>query len=742
MVDSWETQLANSNPALRRQAGVYFTPRPVATAMVGAVQQLLVDDFGLPLGLADEQLPGILEPSLGEGVFAGEVFLRVHATMMECWKGKGISDAEISRRWDEYIVQSLGPRFHAIELMPEAIRHAKRYLAGVLATTGYHGPVDRAITIHTGSALEESALAGMNHRCAVVLGNPPYRSASTNHSPWLDQLMKGQFDGDAQRRSYFHLAGKSLGEKKLWLGDDYVKFFRVAQWLIDQTGYGILALVTNHGYLDNITFRGMRHALLDQFSRIEILDLGGNRKGRGGLNADGIDENIFEIEQGTAIGLFSRSPRPAEEQQVRYGKLSGTRTEKISRLQQAPLSRLATESIFATAPHYFFTPQDTTAEAQYSQGILLTELMPRASSAVVTARDHLVIDTDRDRLMQRICRLRDADISDESIRNEYFPRPRSQKYPPGDTRGWKLAEARAILRGDDHWEQRIERCLYRPFDWRWIYWHRAMVDWPRGAEMASLTQPGNIGLIVRRQFPPDHPATFFFVTNRLTLDGILRNDNRGNETILPLWIDGKPNVDVAQLAPSLESIDYAWSDQPHPNEANTLGPESWLALVYALVHLPEYRTRFAAPLRIDFPRVFLPRRGDVVRGMVPLGKRLIELHLSGESMGPSIDDQAPVVVAPRFPRFADGVVWVDPETLIEKIDETTWNMKIGGHQVARKWLKDRRGQQLTAVDRAAYHQIIDTLRQTSRISLEIQQVVDQQGGFDAVFALSPSNAPA
>lgn len=741
MDESWETQLAATDPILRRQAGVYYTPQPMAAAMVSAVHELLVDDFGLPLGLAEEDLPGILEPSLGEGVFAGEVIKRIHVTLHQHWKEEGVPAAEITKRWDTYVVQSLGPRFHAIEVMPEAIGCAKRYLSEVLAATGYHGAVEWAITIHTGSGLEESTFSAIDHRFSVILGNPPYRSASTNQNHWLGQLMKGQLESDSHRRSYFHLSGKPLGERKLWLGDDYVKFFRVGQWLIDQTGYGILALVTNHGYLDNITFRGMRRALLDQFPRIEILDLGGNRKGRGGAVADGVDENIFEIEQGTAIGLFSRSPRPVEKPQVRYGGLSGTRDEKLSRLRETPVTRIATCSITPTAPHYFFTPQDTTAEAQYSHGVALPELMPRISSAVVTARDHLVIDTDRDRLLQRIAKLRDPAISDASIRSEYFPRPRSHKYPPGDTRGWKLAEARALLRADDGWEQRIERCLYRPFDWRWIYWDRAMVDWPRGLEMAALRQPGNLGLIIRRQFPPDHPATFFFVTNRLTLDGVLRNDNRGNETILPLWIDGKPNIDVPRITPWLNSIGYAWSDQPHSNQPNTLGPETWLALVYALLHLPEYRSRFAGQLRIDFPRIFLPRRGDVVQPLVLLGKELIELHLSGESTPQSNDDHPPVTVAPRFPRFADGAVWIDPETPIAPLDEATWNLKIGGHQVARKWLKDRRGQQLGATDLATYLRILDALRRTSEIAMEIQAVVDLHGGFDEVFGQSLGDDP-
>lgn len=405
----------------------------------------------------------------------------------------------------------------------------------------------------------------------------------------------------------------------------------------------------------------------------------------------------------------------------------------MTRLQQASLSRIATDSVLPNIPHYFFTPQDNAADAQYAQGIPITELMPRSSSAIVTARDHLVIDTDRDRLLRRIAKLRDLEISDESIRSEYFPRPRSHKYPPGDTRGWKLAAARAMLRQDVDWEGRIECCLYRPFDWRWIYWDRAMVDWPRGAEMAALQQPGNLGLIVRRQFPPDHPATFFFVTGLRTLDGVLRNDNRGNETILPLWIDGKPNIDIARITPWLESIGFAWSELPQPNQPKTLGPETWLALVYALLHLPEYRLRFMGQLRIDFPRIFLPQRGEIVEPLVMLGKRLIELHQASDDPAPSIDDEAPVFVTPRYPRFADAAVWANPETRIAPIDETTWNMKIGGHQVARKWLKDRRGQPLSSADLAAYREILDALRQTSEIAVEIQRVVDRHGGFEEVF---------
>ena len=76
--------------------------------------------------------------------------------------------------------------------------------------------------------------------------------------------------------SYFEVDGQPLGENtQRWLSDDYVKFIRFAQWRIARTGYGVLAIISNHGYLNNVTFRGMRQSLMKTFDTIYILDLHG-----------------------------------------------------------------------------------------------------------------------------------------------------------------------------------------------------------------------------------------------------------------------------------------------------------------------------------------------------------------------------------------------------------------------------------------------------------------------------------
>ncbi len=116
--------------------------------------------------------------------------------------------------------------------------------------------------------------------------------------------------------NYYKVDGQSLGERKLWLQDDYVKFIRFGQWRIDRTGQGILAFISNNGYLDNPTFRGMRQSLMQTFSRIYILDLHGNARKRERTPDGGPDENVFDIQQGVTIALFVKTPGPSDSAKV------------------------------------------------------------------------------------------------------------------------------------------------------------------------------------------------------------------------------------------------------------------------------------------------------------------------------------------------------------------------------------------------------------------------------------------
>ena len=138
----------------------------------------------------------------------------------------------------------------------------------------------------------------------VVLGNPPYSGHSANKGDWIKGLLRGK-DGSVKTGNYFQVNGEPIRERQVkWLHDDYVKFIRYAQRRIERTGEGVLGFVTNHSYLDNPTFRGMRQNLMDTFDEIYLLDLHGNSKKKEQSPEGGKDENVFDIQQGVAVSLL------------------------------------------------------------------------------------------------------------------------------------------------------------------------------------------------------------------------------------------------------------------------------------------------------------------------------------------------------------------------------------------------------------------------------------------------------
>ena len=123
----------------------------------------------------------------------------------------------------------------------------------------------------------------------VVVGNPPYSVSSSNKGPWIQNLIADY--------------KKDLKEKKLNLDDDYIKFIRFGQYLIEKNGEGILAFITNNSFIDGITHRQMRKRLMETFDKIYILDLHGNAKKKEVAPDGGKDENVFDIMQGVSINL-------------------------------------------------------------------------------------------------------------------------------------------------------------------------------------------------------------------------------------------------------------------------------------------------------------------------------------------------------------------------------------------------------------------------------------------------------
>jgi hypothetical protein len=285
--------------------------------------------------------------------------------------------------------------------------------------------------------------------------------------------------------------------------------------------------------------------------------------------------------------------------------------------------------------------------------------MPVNTTAPVTARDHFVISTSREELCRRIEEFRDLSISDDEIRSRYFTRTRSPHYLPGDTRSWKLPAARRTIAAEENWRSFIRRCLYRPFDWRYVFWHEAMIDWPRGGVVKRLgpelgtgdrgqeTKNGSgaadgcplstvscLLLLSRRQMLPTQPCTFFWMADSLPIDGVIRSDNRGSESLFPLYLyEPAQDADIRRanfsppfVAATSQRLGLSWLAEGRGDLTGTFGPEDLLFYIYALFHSPAYRERYAAELRTEFPRILLPSSRSLFADLSGRGERLAQWH--------------------------------------------------------------------------------------------------------------------
>lgn len=778
----YEPFLGRHHRQRRSRNGVYYTPGELAGYIVRQTDSLLRSEFGLAAGLADlatwsdvvarhphlampaglaadEPFVRILDPAVGGGVFLAAAIESIHHTMLSRWKSARWTDAQIEQAWQDYVPRHLLPRLCGLELMLPAAVVAHWQVFQALSRTGYRFQGDERIRIFLIDTLADwtdaggrpagrsSEFAAARAACrqepfTVLLGNPPFSGISRNKGRWISELLRGRTSDGGTAASYYRANGEPLAERKHWLQDDYVKFLRYAQWRIESAGAGIVGFVTNHGYLDNVTFRGMREQIQAAFPRISVLDLHGNAKKKERAPDGRPDQNLFGIESGIAVGLL-RKPLAALEPRVEFNELWGSRDGKLAQLAG---DVAGWRNIDPVAPYHFFAPRRHESAAEYVRGATLTEVMPVNSTVAVTARDRFVVAFQRDELLERMAMFRDLTIPDDRIRERFFSRTRSKGYPPGDTRGWQLSAARKRMAADPDWQRHVRPCLYRPFDRRWIYWVDWMVDWPRTEVNRHLVAIDNLALIARRQMLPTQPCNFFWVSRAIPIDGVIRSDNRGSESAFPLFLQAGPagsqrsvkaNFSDPFVASVAQTTRLEWRDELTVSSEMAFGPLDLFHAIYAQFHSGEYRRRYADWLRIDFPRVFVPRTADLFRQLSRLGASLVAAHTAAETGGcdaPRSHATPGKAIAAGYPEFVADRIRLDDRTAVENVSRDVWEFSAGGHQVCRKWWRDRRGRVPTAADVANYRKLVDGARKTLQFAAQIDRCIEAQGGWPDAFA--------
>jgi len=721
IVHFYETFLAQYDPAERERRGVYYTPEPVVGYIVRSLHGILKTDFGKCDGLASDGVT-LLDPAAGTMTFIARAAAQAVAEF-EAKYGKG-GRADFIRR---HILKN----FYAFELMmaPYAVGHLK--MSFFLEELGHRLADDERVPFYLTNTLdneeleqsrlpgfsalaEESRLAGAVKKqtpILVILGNPPYSGHSTNMGEWIRGLID-DYKKDAPEL-------KRPAQAK-WLQDDYVKFLRFAQWKIEQAGRGVVGMITNHSYLDNPTFRGMRQSLMRTFDDIYVLDLHGNALKKETCPDGSPDKNVFDIRQGVAIAFFvKRGGKAKAASAIRHAERYGTREAKYDWLNGHDLSKTDWQSIAPAARFYLFKPTDASLQKTYEQFTPIPAVFSENGSpapGIVTTHDEFAISWTADEARRKVQMLLQTRTEREA-RLIWKLCSQSQ---------WNYDRAKKEL-ADGAWRDAVVQILYRPFDTRWTVFNANVAVHRRERVMDHMLAGENLALVTPKQHKEEFGA--------LATDAIGAHKSVAAYDInyyFPLYLYPTANRDdlfarheSSERKPNLNPAIVAALGEAH-GKAPT--PEEVFHYIYAVLYAPAYRTKYAEFLKSDFPRIPFTADAKLFKKLATLGEKLVGLHLlksrdldppacrfEGEGNNRVEKDRKTGL---RYDADKKRV-WINATQHFAPVPEAVWTYQIGGYQVCEKWLKDRKERRLELDDIRTYCRIVTALGRTIGLQAEI-----------------------
>ncbi|WP_280515120.1 type ISP restriction/modification enzyme [Helicobacter pylori] len=530
----YETFLSAYDPKLREKKGVYYTPDSVVKFIINALDSLLKTRFkDAPLGLKsalDNENIKLLDFATGTGTFLLEAFRKALET-------RKTSDGGTSTKEDKY--QNLLKQFYGFEYLiaPYAIAHLNLSQAfkeefkkplkendalKIILTNTLIQPSEivayRGLSPIFEKELKSAQEIKKNEKILIITGNPPYSGASENEGlfEWevkatygiepefqkietkknvklADEIQTLLKNIQKQKESSSKNALKEL--KKLhskyklqkeknpkWLLDDYVKFMRFAQNKIESLGHGLFGFISNNAFLDNPTFRGLRHSLLECYDELYILNLHGNARKKEETPQGTKDENVFNIMQGVSINLFVKKAQ-ATKPKIHYYDVYGERAEKYAFLAQNDLDSIEWLELAPRAPFYLLIPQETPLLEEYEQGFSVQEMFQVGSTGICSQRDHVVFHKDKESLLKL---LKDfSTLEPSELRRIYNIKK--------DGRDWRLEYAiKDVKANANNLEEYIVSCQYRPFDFYYTYYtgkSKSFIAYPRGEVFKHMLPP-------------------------------------------------------------------------------------------------------------------------------------------------------------------------------------------------------------------------------------------------------------
>jgi hypothetical protein len=728
LAHAYEGFLAAYDPIRRRARGVYFTPPTVAAYVVCRVDRMLREEVGLASGIAASvDATGapvhVLDPACGTGAFLAQVVRLAHRALAAGHAPVPDGSGEVAS-WPAHARAVLLPRLHGIEVMPASYAVCHAHLALALAATGCPLRATDVLDVWLGDALDDAlaparvpagdrhaelaaALAGERERAraladtggaAVIVMNPPYRRGA--RAPGA--ASRGSV---ATERAYRE---GLAGERNLQpLADDYVRFVRLAQRAMDARTWGVVGMVANSTFLSGRLHRRMRESLGETFVAVDVVDLHGSARKHRAPAGQKRDENVFDVGQGVAVVVLRRDVQGRGPPRVRYAQLRGSRADKEDALARDLVPEA--QPLRSPPPTRPWVPV-AEVPPEYARFVPLDALFSFHSVGGKPGDDAVLVGFDTDAVLRQLEAARRSDR-------------------PGATESARKLAVRSAAQPLDR--ARVVPYAYRPFDTRFVYDDTELWTRPVPALRARIDgQP----LLLTSRVMNDPAFAHVFATRTLPDVIFLSPTSSVNCHVFP--------SSALRVEPVVQAL------------GRVADPRAAFAYVYAMLHSPTYRSRYLPGLAFDFPRIPVTGSAVLFDALAAIGSELLALHL--------LDDVT--LDANELPRFHDGgdrrvthagtgdrgapdvvdgsgKLHVNPTSYFAPVSPATWRHRVGGYQVLRKWLLDRKraGQSLRDGDIEHYRGAIARVGRSIALAVRVDARIADHGGWPDAFVSDPGD---
>ncbi len=713
--------------------GVVYTPNEIVRFMIDGADWLCEKHFGRNLIDRDVQ---ILDPATGTGTFICE--------LLEHFRG---TPAKLAHKYKEelhanevailpYYVANLNIEATYAAITGEYAEFQNLCFVDTLDNVGLHTQAHGVTADLFGSVSEENVarIKRQNGRkISVIIGNPPYNANQANEN---DNNKNREYPEVDARIRQTYIAESTAQKTKLY--DMYARFFRWASDRLDANG--VLAFVSNRSFVESRTFDGFRKVVAQEFAELYVVDLGGDVRANPKLS--GTKHNVFGIQTGVAISFLVKR-KGSKGGRVFYARRPELETaeEKLAFLGSAALSRLALEEVRPDAKQNWLNltsndfetllpiaSKDVKGATKPSQEKAIFKLF---SLGISTNRDEWVYGDDPAALARRM---------------RFFTTNYDAQRPTHDydtTIKWSRNLKRRFEQGrrETFDAERLTRAAYRPFYSPHLYDSDLFID--EGGSKAAMFPLGKPNCAIC--FSDAGSRTNYVV---LAVGGIAdlhfgssidayqqvplyRYDEAGNR------ID---NITDWALAEFRKHYQPGRGRKPQP-----ITKEAIFHFVYAVLHDPAYREKYAQNLKREFPRIPLHGDSDTVFWQwAAWGEALMALHIGYEQVAPfalvrtDVADEK-VRAAGQSPKCLlksdkeTGRILIDSETMLSGVPPDAWAYLLG-NRCAIDWVldqyKEKKPRDPTIREkfdtyRFADHKekLIDLLMRVTTVSVETARIV-------------------